>query len=132
MFEFWNWDSSATVWICLFKAIVCLFFCYLRVNIQKKVIEVREVNLIFMLTKTHRIHYFLHIKVHLADIEPKFVHDHFQLVLELPIRGFGNKVSFEDRMWKDLIPRNTVLFFYLQAPLYKVLCLRRQIFPFDV
>ena len=32
--EFVNWDSTATISIRLFKAIVCLFFCYLGVNIQ--------------------------------------------------------------------------------------------------
>lgn len=85
-----------------------------------------------MLPETHRSHDLLHIKVHFADIEAQFVHDHFQFVLEFPIGGFGNKVSFEDSMREDLIPRDTVCFFYLQAPLYEVLGLRREVFPFDV
>lgn len=93
--------------------------------------EVTKTDLFFMLTKAHWIHDFFHIEVHFANVETKFIHYHLQFVLELPARVFGNKITFKDGMWKNLVPRDTFGFMELQTAFYKVLSVWRQVFSFD-
>lgn len=69
MFEFVDWDSPAAISVSLFEAVVSFFFGDFRVGVLKEIVEIAKGYFVFMLAKTHRIHDFLHIQVHLADVE---------------------------------------------------------------
>ena len=87
--------------------------------------------LVNLRSESHFIEYFLKVKIVPTDVEPQFVQDHFQFILELPaVRSCDEKTS-ENWMGEDLIPGNTILLVDLKASFQEILSLRRNIFSFD-
>lgn len=67
-------------------------------------IEILIGNLFFPISKTKGVHYLLQVEIFLADVEPQFVHDHLDLVLELSGIALCKEVASEDGMYEDFIP----------------------------
>ena len=110
MFELTNWDGAWVIGVCFFEDVIGLFHGDFGVCQFQEGVEVVEGDLVNLAGEAHLVEDFLEVEVVAAYVEPEFVEDHFEFVLELAGVGHWNEVALENRVCEDLVPGNAVFF----------------------
>ena len=94
--------------VCFLEDVTGFLVGYLGVNPLEEVEKVLVGYFVLLCSKTHSIHHLSKVQILLTDVEPQLVQDGLHLILEHRAVRQPEEISLEDRMSKDLVPRDAI------------------------